>query len=96
MHIHQDAHQLGDRDRRMRVVELDRDLSGSVGDIAVMLACAAARGPAATRRRRNTPAAAAVPARPASRREGYSTLEIVSARACCGQRADMVAVVDFE
>ena len=36
--IEQDAHQLGDRDRRMRVVQLDRRLVGQQADIAIVLA----------------------------------------------------------
>ena len=38
MQIDQDAHQLGDRDRRMRVVQLDRDLVGQNTDVAILLA----------------------------------------------------------
>ena len=66
--VDQEAHQLGDGDRRMGVVELDRDLVGQVVERRRTAAGGGARGPAARRRRRSTPAAAAAPGRPASRR----------------------------
>ena len=39
--VDQQPHQFGDGDRRMRVVELDRDLVGELADVAVLLHVAA-------------------------------------------------------
>ena len=48
--IDQDAHQLGDRDRRMGVVELDRDMVGQRMEAVELLPDGAGRCPAATPR----------------------------------------------
>ena len=41
MHVDEKPHQFGDADRRMRVVELDRDLVGELTDVAGLLHVAA-------------------------------------------------------
>ena len=91
--IDQEPHQLGDRDARMRVVELDRGLLRQRRQIAV--GCSAgARCPAARPRRRNTPAAAATRGRPAVSSLGIEDLRDRLGARLLRQRADMVALVE--
>ena len=45
--VHQDPHQLGDRDRRMRVVELHRGVIGEIVERGEFVEMPAAPGPAA-------------------------------------------------
>ena len=64
MHVHQQAHEFGHANRRMGVVELDRRLVGEGVDIAMLSQMAADQILQARRRRRNIPAATAIPDRP--------------------------------
>ena len=93
VHVDQQPHQLGDRDARMRVVELDRRLSRQRDAGRRRFAGGGARCPAARPRRRNIPAAAAIRGRRAFRRSDRG-LSRSPRRAPARQRADMVAAVE--
>ena len=90
--VDQNAHQLRHGDRGMRVVELDRTLSARSAPCRTAPR-AGARGPAARPRRRNIPAAAAVPVRPASIPRVEHARDRLGAGAL-RQRADVVAAVE--
>ena len=71
--VEQDAHQLGHRERRVRVVQLDRDLLGQRAPVVRCRAGSAAPGRRASRRPGSTPGGSAAPARARWNRPGYST-----------------------
>ena len=64
MDVHEEPHQFGDSDRRMRVVEMDRRLVRQRQQIAELAEVPLRRCPAAKPSRRSTPAAGAIPAPP--------------------------------
>ena len=84
--VDEEPHELRDRERRVRVVQLDRDLVGEAVE-----ACAGSRGSAprcraARRPRRSTPAGAAAPCRRWSTRAGRAPSRRARTRASARRR----------